>query len=84
MVLKQKLRKKTQDKTNKILSSGMKPYYINIGPFDEQTAFNHEEMFISLIGRDDLGTGPLYNLQEGGISGKSPSLESRQKCLYLI
>lgn len=71
--------KKTQDKTNKILSSGMTPYYINIGPFDEQTAFNHEEMFISLIGRDDLGTGPLYNLQEGGISGKSPSLESRQK-----
>lgn len=74
-----KKNKKVQDKTNKIVSLGLKPYCINIGPFDEETAFNHEEMFVSLIGRDDLGTGPLFNLQEGGIGGKSPSLESRQK-----
>lgn len=74
-----KKNKKVQDKTNKIRSLGLEPYHINIGPFDEDTAFNYEEMFVSLIGRDDLQTGPLFNLQEGGKGGKSPSLESRQK-----
>lgn len=74
-----KKNKKAQDKTNKIRSLGLEPYHINIGPFDEDTAFNYEEMFVSLIGRDDLQTGPLFNLQDGGKGGKSPSLESRQK-----
>lgn len=74
-----KKNKKVQDKTDKIRTLGLDPYHINIGPFDEDTSFNFEEMFISLIGRDDLETGPLFNLQEGGRGGKSPSIESRKK-----
>lgn len=74
-----KKNKKVQDKTNKIRSLGLEPHYINIGPFDEDSAFNLEEYYVALIGRDDLKTGPLFNLQEGGKGGKAPSLESRKK-----
>lgn len=74
-----KKNKKTQDKTNKILSLGHEPIYVQIGPFDENTAFALEEYFVNLIGRHDLAQGPLFNLQDGGFGGSRPSEESKQK-----
>ncbi|MCK4822666.1 hypothetical protein KA005_43285, partial [bacterium] len=55
---------------------------------DEADAFAYEELFIGIVGRRDLGLGPLCNLTDGGEGcsgaigywkGKHLSEETRQK-----
>lgn len=45
----------------------------------EEIAFERERFWISKIGRRDIGTGPLLNLNDGGKGGTSPSSETRRK-----
>ncbi len=44
----------------------------------EEDAFAYEELFIGIVGRRDLKTGPLCNLSMGG-EGSSPSEETKRK-----
>lgn len=71
-----------QSKTKSIISDGFEPIYSYVGEFDEDTAFALEEYFVDIIGRKDLGTGPLLNLINGGDGsgmGRSHGPLSRQK-----
>ena len=47
----------------------------------EEDAFTYEELFIGIVGRRDLGTGPLCNLTGGGEgnSGHTHSKKTKQK-----
>jgi hypothetical protein len=56
----------------KLLREGLEPitlkYAVNL---EEDVAFRIERELISEIGREITGTGPLLNIQEGGIGGSS-------------
>lgn len=63
----------------KILEEGLEPIILSLFEGEEDACFQKEEQLISKIGRSDLGTGPLTNLVAGGLGGKSPSEETREK-----
>lgn len=46
---------------------------------DEAEALARERQLIQIIGRHDLGTGPLTNQTDGGEGASNPSEESRQR-----
>ncbi|MDD4804025.1 MAG: hypothetical protein PHN69_02520 [Candidatus Pacebacteria bacterium] len=45
----------------------------------DEDAFKKEEELVKLLGRNDLGTGTLLNLSDGGMGGVSPSKETIEK-----
>jgi hypothetical protein len=45
----------------------------------EAVAYDIEALFIRTIGRRDLKTGPLYNLNDGGMGGVNASASTRAK-----
>jgi len=55
------------NKTNKIKSNELKPLIVKIKEnLDEKQSFILESKLIDLIGRKDLGKGPLINFTDGG------------------
>lgn len=66
------------NKIKKILSCGFEPFVEMIKRENEQDAFSNEIKHVALIGRIDLGTGPLTNLTEGG-EGGHPGPKTRIK-----
>jgi hypothetical protein len=44
----------------------------------EEQAFNAEEWLVEFFGREDLGTGSLYNLTTGGTGGSSLGPRAKQ------
>lgn len=58
---------------------GIKPDIEIIYALDEGHAFFMEECCISVIGRKDLGKGPLLNLTNGGEGVSNPSDVTREK-----
>ena len=70
------------NKIKKILSEGYEPVIIKVKEnILECISFKYEIELIKLIGRIDLGTGPLTNNTNGGdgTSGMSHSKETKQK-----
>jgi hypothetical protein len=65
----------------KRIQEGFNPCPIVILASDEADAFEMEELLISMIGRIDLKTGPLFNHTNGGegTSGRIVSEEIRRK-----
>lgn len=65
----------------KILNSGNNILYRAIKCATEQEAFDLEEYLVKLIGRAQLGTGPLTNMTRGGdgVAGQVVSEETRRK-----
>ena len=45
----------------------------------EAEAFDLEKALIAFHGREDLGLGPLLNLNDGGPGGENPAAETRAK-----
>jgi hypothetical protein len=67
-------------KTKSLRKKGLEPHYVQIGLFEEKTAFSLEEYFVDLFKRrDQCNDGLLLNLQDGGKGGRSPSKESKLK-----
>lgn len=68
-------------RVQKMLREGVRPSIEIIPALDEQHAFFLEECLIGVIGRADLGRGPLLNLTNGGqgMSGNVPSPEALAK-----
>jgi hypothetical protein len=67
---------------NKILRSGTTPVIVKLAEnLTEQLAFLYEISYIFLIGRKDLGKGPLCNLTNGGegTSGNILSEDTKHK-----
>lgn len=59
---------------NKILATGSTPLIEIVSTHETETAaFEEEIRLIRLIGRKDLGLGPLTNLTDGGEGGLNPS-----------
>lgn len=73
--LKRKDKHPATYKIQKLLREGHLPLIEIIPAINEEHAFFLEECLISVIGRKDLGLGPLYNLTDGGdgIRNISPS-----------
>lgn len=68
------------NKIKKILKSGLKPIVIKITEFiNEIQAFLIEKEMISKIGRTNLKTGPLTNLDSGGYGSSGNILSSEAK-----
>lgn len=67
-------------KIQSILNSGLNliryKLYENL---NEKESFRLEEELITLIGRQDIGNGPLKNLSAGGDGNRELTLESRKK-----
>jgi hypothetical protein len=81
---KRKLSKNTfkNNKIKSILDSNIQPIILKIFENEsESIVFNKEFELINKIGRNDLKTGPLCNLTNGGegSSGYIPTLESKIK-----
>ena len=70
-----------RNKINKIKTIGLSPIIIKYkNNISENEAYQLEGELIRKIGRIDIKTGPLTNLNDGGFGGKSnPSLETRFK-----
>lgn len=68
-------------KLAKMKREGREPRIQIIDAPDEAAAFEMEELLIAMIGRRDLGTGPLLNLTDGGegASGVVCSQETKAK-----
>jgi len=69
------------DKLNKLITLKINPIIIKIlEGLDEKESLIEEVKFIELIGRKDLGEGPLLNMTNGGIGGDTYSnLTEEQK-----
>lgn len=66
-----------KNKLTKMKREGREPRIQIIDAPDEAAAFEMEELLIALIGRRDLGLGPLLNLTDGGEGTSNPSLQTR-------
>ena len=79
--LKRKDKHPLTQKLTKMKREGREPRIQIIDAPDEAAAFEMEELLITMIGRKDLGLGPLLNLTDGGEgpSGVIRSAESRAK-----
>lgn len=66
-------------KLAKMKREGREPYIQIIDAPDEAAAFEMEELLIAMLGRRDLGTGPLCNMTDGGEGWSNPSEENRIK-----
>lgn len=64
--LKRKDRHPMTHRVQKMLREGVQPDIEIIPAIDEKHAFFMEECCIQVIGRRDLGKGPLLNLTDGG------------------
>lgn len=49
-----------------LVSNGLKPRVDRIPAKDADEAFEMEELLVSMIGRQEDGTGPLFNVRPGG------------------
>lgn len=56
-------------KLAKMKREGREPYIQIIDAPDEDAAYEMEELLVTMIGRQDLGTGPLLNKDGGGKGG---------------
>lgn len=63
----------------KMLSFGTRPHIEIIPALDEGHALFLEGCLIKIIGRKDLGLGPLLNLTDGGEGQSNPSEATRAK-----
>lgn len=68
-----------QNKIKKIQESGIDPIVELIEAIDEHHALFLEVCLIDVIGRSDLGKGPLTNKTDGGEGLKNASFETREK-----
>ena len=60
------------NKINKIINNGLNPIILKIhSDLNEKEAYIKENELIKLIGRIDLKTGTLTNLNDGGLGGNS-------------
>lgn len=70
-------------KIKKIFESNQKPISIYLETnLTEEIAFEFEREYISKIGRHDLNTGPLSNMNSGGSGTHSSIVESKRKKVY--
>ncbi|CAB4127069.1 hypothetical protein UFOVP84_49 [uncultured Caudovirales phage] len=75
-----KKNKAVNDKITSMINKGVEVEYIQIGAFNEETAFDLEKYFVQYFGRrDTMDYGSLLNLRDGGDGGRNPSLETREK-----
>ena len=65
--------KELQDKKLEI------PISIILNNEDDAVTFELEEKLIELIGRRNVGTGPLYNITKGGAGGYKCSAATKKK-----
>jgi hypothetical protein len=49
-----------------LVSQGLKPSYDRIPVPNADEAYELEELLVDVIGRRDIGTGPLFNMRPGG------------------
>lgn len=78
--IKSKKNKAVNDKITSMINKCAEVKYIQIGTFNEETAFNLENYFVQYFGRRDTTKyGTLLNLRDGGDGGRNPSPETREK-----
>ena len=71
-------------KLEKMKREGREPRIQIIDAPNEDAAFEMEELLIAMIGRKDLGLGPLLNLTDGGEGWSNPSEETRNKMKAML
>lgn len=73
------------NKTRKIVRLGLQPFIVEFkSELTEEQAFSYEIETIKVIGRFNLGTGPLLNLTDGGQGTSNPDpimLKKRNKAI---
>lgn len=67
----------------KMKQAGILPEIEIVQALDENHAFFMETCLIQIIGRKDLGQGPLLNLSDGGRGGTSGRIVSKETCLKI-
>jgi hypothetical protein len=67
-----------------LVSKGLKPRYERIPAKDADEAFEMEELLVAMIGRQEDGTGPLFNVRPGGRYFKQqPSTKAKLSAAHM-